>query len=468
MKIAILICGQFRTLDIIIKNINKQFNSHDINYYICLSKSDQSVEKNIRFNDFFDKKIIKIIFLNDEHDDSYRNSVNYLAKIKNMIMIIDDKYDMYIIIRSDLYLENTNFLNTITNDNVLYFGNTSYNQFLKNEKKKINDNIIISKKYSNLQHIVKMYDYLLNNNDYLELVLYTYMHMNNISYNLIDFEYKLILQNYNVIAIAGDSGSGKSTLLNSLSELFDTTQSIKIETDRYHKWERGDSNYKIFSHLHPNANYLEKMGEDIYNLKIGHNIYAVDYDHDTGKFTQKQELIPKNNIIVCGLHTLYNTHMNDIVNIKIFMDTDRELIKKWKIKRDVEQRGYTIEKVLSQLKDREMDYITYIEVQKIYADIIINYYDNHDDIGCNIYLQNLQLFDNISNHNITIKHASLCEKLIAYNFDYELLEHQNKIKIKLKNNISYIKNINNCENLENNFIGEIKFIVMVFYGIIKK
>ena len=48
------------------------------------------------------------------------------------------------------------------------------------------------------------------------------------------------------------------------------------------------------------------MNMDVYNLKIGHEIYAVDYDHSTGKFTQEEKIEAKNNIILCGLHTLYN------------------------------------------------------------------------------------------------------------------------------------------------------------------
>jgi uridine kinase len=44
------------------------------------------------------------------------------------------------------------------------------------------------------------------------------------------------------------------------------------------------------------------------------------------------------NIILCGLHTLYNDSTNNIIDLKIFMNTYRGLIKKWKIKRDVEQK----------------------------------------------------------------------------------------------------------------------------------
>ena len=88
----------------------------------------------------------------------------------------------------------------------------------------------------------------------------------------------------------------------------------------------------------PEANNLEKMSKDVYNLKIGSEIYSVDYDHDTGKFTQEEKIVSKNNVILCGLHTLYSKKTNDIIDLKIFIDTDRELIKKWKIKRGIYRR----------------------------------------------------------------------------------------------------------------------------------
>ena len=72
--------------------------------------------------------------------------------------------------------------------------------------------------------------------------------------------------------------------------------------------------------------------------------------------------------------------MNELLNLKIFLDTDRELIKKWKIERDVNERGYNLEKVLKQIKSREKDYNEYIIQQKENADIIIQFYEANEKL----------------------------------------------------------------------------------------
>jgi uridine kinase len=145
-----------------------------------------------------------------------------------------------------------------------------------------------------------------------------------------------------------------------------------LECDRYHKWERHNENWDEITHLNPEANYITKMEEDIFNLKLGNEIYQVDYDHHSGKFTEKQLINPSDNLIVCGLHSLYGD--NNLYDIKIFMDTDDSLKKKWKIKRDVIERGYTIEKVLTSIEKRQNDFHEYITPQKENADLIIRFF----------------------------------------------------------------------------------------------
>ncbi len=220
-----------------------------------------------------------------------------------------------------------------------------------------------------------------------------------------------------MIAICGDSGSGKTTLSKYIEKLFEKDNFIKLETDRYHKWERGDINYKNYTHLHPNANHLEKLKNDIYNLKIGHEIFQVDYDHSTGKFTKEEKINSTENILICGLHTLYNEETNKVINLKIFMDTDRELIKKWKIKRDVVERGYTIDKVLEQIKHRENDYNEYIKNQKYNADIIINFFEESNTLLCNVIIKTQEYIDKL----LTINKYKNIFNIIKKNNEYNIL-----------------------------------------------
>lgn len=296
MKICFIICGQPRCIDLVLKNIEELFYNHQINYYICLTNNYKEYEKEYSYN--FDinniisnSKIIKLLLVNDFYNSEFRNLKNYTKKIVNMVNIInnEEKYDMYILIRSDFIFSKIDFLNLITSENKIYLCSHRYNQYTKDIYDKCNDNIIICKNYDILKELVYLDKYIDKNNNYLEIVLYNYFKEYSINYEEIDIEYKLILSRCNIIAIAGDSGSGKTTLLNEISELFDKDSFLKLETDRYHKWERGNENYLQFTHLNPKANNLEKMNKDVYNLKIGSEIYSVDYDHDTGKFTQEEK-----------------------------------------------------------------------------------------------------------------------------------------------------------------------------------
>jgi uridine kinase len=176
-----------------------------------------------------------------------------------------------------------------------------------------------------------------------------------------------------------------------------------LECDRYHKWERGDENWNNFTHLNPDANYISKMNEDIFNLKIGNSIYQVDYDHKNGKFTENEIINPNENTIVCGLHSLYQETEN-LYDIKIFIDTDEELKTKWKIQRDVNERGHKLENVLSQIEKRKEDYIKYIYPQRYKSDIVINFFPFNEEIGLRILIKkefNINfLFDKLKNKNI--------------------------------------------------------------------
>jgi uridine kinase len=152
-----------------------------------------------------------------------------------------------------------------------------------------------------------------------------------------------------------------------------------LECDRYHKWERGDENWGRYTHLNPEANYITKMNEDIFNLKVGNSIYQVDYDHKNGKFTEKNIIEASENTIVCGLHSLYDND-EDLYNLKIFIDTDEELKKKWKIERDVKERGHTLENVIKQIENRKVDFKKYILPQKYKSDFIIQFYQIQEEL----------------------------------------------------------------------------------------
>jgi uridine kinase/rhamnose utilization protein RhaD (predicted bifunctional aldolase and dehydrogenase) len=185
-----------------------------------------------------------------------------------------------------------------------------------------------------------------------------------------------------LIGIAGDSGSGKSTLATHLKNLFGDKQVAFVAGDAMHKWERGDEMWQKFTHLDPRANQLHKDLSNALSLQQGDDIYRRHYDHHTGTFTIPEKLESKTLVIFEGLHSFFLTHMQKSLDLKIFIKPEEQLRTHWKLKRDMLERGYTREKVLSQLKSRERDAEEYITVQEKYADItfslksLINLTDN--------------------------------------------------------------------------------------------
>jgi len=348
-----------------------------------------------------------------------------MKKISFGLKILENKYDFYFIIRSDCILNNIHFLENIVNENVLYFYFDNKNSYTKNIDDKIKEHIIITKNFYLLKKLCYIYDFSCDNPNFCDITLFKFIEKNCIPYQLIDVDYKLILSKCNIIGISGDSGSGKSSLMEYLLNLYNKNNVLKLETDRYHKWERGNQNYKTITHLNPNANYLEMMTDDVYNLKIGNEIYQVDYDHSTGKFTDKELIHSKNNIILCGLHTLYVDKLNEIIDIKIYMDTDRELIKKWKIKRDSIERNHSIEKIIEQIEFRSKDYYAFIHNQRDNSDIVINFYENSENIlKCNFKIKNKNIFHRLSSY------------FIKYNYSTSV--NNNDIIVKLKNEYNEI------------------------------
>lgn len=184
-----------------------------------------------------------------------------------------------------------------------------------------------------------------------------------------------------LIGIGGDSGAGKSTLLSGLKDILGY-RLLAIEGDAEHKWERANSNWDKFTHLDPKANYVHKQADAILQLKQNQSIYRSEYDHNLGKFTKPELVIPKEFIVIAGLHPFYIPKLRKNVDFKIFLDTQESLRRHWKILRDVAKRQYTKEKIEEQLKRRIADSKKYIEPQKNFADMVVNFFSkNNFDTG---------------------------------------------------------------------------------------
>jgi uridine kinase len=396
MKTALLISGYLRSFNSNIKNLQKmiisQFNNIDVYIHITMNENIDDCYLNIHDINS-DLKIIKKTFnpicilyepnLDICNDKKINNVINNWTKffklnqIKQLNEKIYGKYDLVIKHRPDLYIISPKLNFDNINNNIVYIPEDSKIDIdkLKNKDDKYicdmmayGSSDIMNKYfdiYPQILKLIKLYGHV------PETLLYKYLTESNIQYKLVDINYAAILSSCNIFAISGDSGTGKTTLGNILKQHF--MNSFLLECDRYHKWERHDKKWDILTHLNPKSNHITKMKKDIFNLKLGKSIYQVDYDHINGKFTEKTLIKPTNNIVVCGLHSLY-ARQDFIYDFKIFMDVDDRLKLKWKIDRDVKLRGYDENAVIKQINKRKSDFKKFIYPQRNKSDMIINFY----------------------------------------------------------------------------------------------
>lgn len=175
-----------------------------------------------------------------------------------------------------------------------------------------------------------------------------------------------------IIGIGGDSGSGKNTLANLLRQVFGEQNTVCVEGDDAHRWERHDTNWKHYTHLNPKSNLLHRELHHTHVLKGGETVERTAYDHQTGKFTLPIHVEPRKTVLYVGLHPFYLSKMRSMFDIKIFLEPDEGLRRFWKIQRDHIERGHTIEEIEAQLKARKEDAEKYILPQKRFADVIFS------------------------------------------------------------------------------------------------
>ncbi|MCR5635862.1 MAG: uridine kinase [Clostridiales bacterium] len=176
------------------------------------------------------------------------------------------------------------------------------------------------------------------------------------------------------IGIAGGTGSGKTTLLKRIVKQFSGDISV-VYYDNYYKAhyelpyeERAKLNYD-----HPDAFDTDLVIDHINKLKSGQSVQCPVYDykiHNRG--TETVEIKPSKVIIVEGILVFHDPRLRDLMDIKIFVDTDADVRILRRIMRDVQQRGRNLESVVNQyLTTVKPMHEQFVEPTKRYADIIV-------------------------------------------------------------------------------------------------
>ena len=177
-----------------------------------------------------------------------------------------------------------------------------------------------------------------------------------------------------VIGIAGGTGSGKTTLMNNLIETFREDVTL-LSHDNYYK-RHDELTYEQRCKLNydePAALETDLMAVHLDKLRHGQAIDCPVYDFTQHNRSHKTiRSVPKRVIIVEGILIFENKELRDLMDIRIFVDTDADVRLCRRIARDVTERGRTLQSVLSQYQDTVKPmHEMYVEPSKKYANIIV-------------------------------------------------------------------------------------------------
>ncbi len=178
-----------------------------------------------------------------------------------------------------------------------------------------------------------------------------------------------------IIGVAGGSGSGKTSVTNAIYNQFTDKSILVLEQDYYYKdqshlsyEERLKTNYD-----HPlafdNDLFIQHISDLIDLKSIEKPIY--DYKLHT-RSDRVMKVEPKDVIIVEGILILEDIRLRELMDIKVFVDTDADLRIIRRLLRDIKERGRSLDSVIDQyLNSVRPAHLQFIEATKRYADIII-------------------------------------------------------------------------------------------------
>jgi uridine kinase len=182
------------------------------------------------------------------------------------------------------------------------------------------------------------------------------------------------MENVLVIGIAGGTGSGKTTLMKNLISHFGGMVTV-LSHDNYYKRhdelpleQRSQLNYD-----EPDALETDLMAQHLDLLRQGHAIDCPVYDFSNHNRSDETIRIEPNPVIIVeGILIFENQPLRELMDIRIFVDTDADIRLCRRIKRDVTKRGRTLESVLIQYQQTVKPmHEKYVEPSKRFAHIVV-------------------------------------------------------------------------------------------------
>ena len=177
-----------------------------------------------------------------------------------------------------------------------------------------------------------------------------------------------------VIGIAGGTGSGKTTLMKNLIDRYSEHITV-LSHDNYYK-RHDEMTYEERCRLNydePAALETDLMARHLDRLRHGESIDCPVYDFTVhNRSDETIRISPRKVIIVEGILIFVDQPLRELMDIKIFVDTDADVRLCRRIKRDVNKRGRTLESVLTQYQQTVKPmHEKYVEPSKKFADIVV-------------------------------------------------------------------------------------------------
>ncbi|MEO7134932.1 MAG: uridine kinase [Vicinamibacterales bacterium] len=178
-----------------------------------------------------------------------------------------------------------------------------------------------------------------------------------------------------VIGVAGGSGSGKTTVVRRIVDSLGPEQVTLLDHDRYYR-DRNDLRLEERASLnydHPDALETDLMVAHVRALKAGNAVDVPQYDFTRhARLSETETFQPRRALIVEGILVFTDAALRDLMDIKVFVDTDSDTRFIRRLQRDVAQRGRTMESVIDQYQHTVKPmHLEFVAPSKRYADVII-------------------------------------------------------------------------------------------------
>mmetsp|Transcript_16762 Transcript_16762/g.35193 ORF Transcript_16762/g.35193 Transcript_16762/m.35193 type:complete len:397 (+) Transcript_16762:81-1271(+) len=196
-----------------------------------------------------------------------------------------------------------------------------------------------------------------------------------------------------IIGLAADSGCGKSTFMRRVTSTFggdvvgplgggfgnggwetntlvsDLTTVICL--DDYHLNDRQGRKVSGLTALNTAEQKFDLMYEHVKALKEGKSVMKPIYNHVNGTLDEPEKIEPTPIIIIEGLHPFHDDRVRELIDFSLYLDISPDVKLNWKIQRDMEERGHSLESIMASIEARKPDFDAFIEPQKKYADYVI-------------------------------------------------------------------------------------------------